>query len=149
MEIKGNIEYQLHVDEDHNWSLSYTSTNENDLAIMAISQYILEQMMEGLKQDKENAKGQIRKELSKMYGCAADAKFGVKELLNHMQAHYVSYQEKIETDAKTDLDSVRLELLKTEEIKPADSKTWVENEIEKVKEKIISDTKKLNESQDN
>lgn len=114
MNIKGNIPYEVEVDDNGNWSLNFTSSTENDLAVMAISQYILEQVIEGLKSDKSNSKGAHRKQISTLLGQASDAKFGIKELLNHMQQAYLSYQEKMEADAKKELDEVRLELLKTD-----------------------------------
>lgn len=149
MKLKGQIDYQLHIDEESNWSLNFTSTTENDMAAMAISQYVLEQMMEGLKEDKENSKGRMRKELSSLYGSAADARAGIKCLLEYMQNHYKSYQDKIEADAAEELGKIRLELLKVDEIpseqlaEMKEAKGYVENHMEEVKKEIIADGKKL------
>ena len=115
MKITGNVPYEVAVDENGNWDLDYISSTENDLAILAISQYVLENIIKSLKFDKENSKGAHRKQISELLGRASDAKFGIKELLNHMQAPYLSYQEKLESDATKELNEVRLELLKTDE----------------------------------
>lgn len=114
MKIKGQINYEILVDEDNNWDLTYDSTSQNDLATIAISQFILEEICVGLSLEKKKAKGEVLRHTKVLLDKGINAKFGTALILEYMKTIYVEVSKAEENDKKQEIESVNLELIKTD-----------------------------------
>lgn len=100
-EIEGTIKYKITI-EDGNWDLSYTQSSENDLAVMAIGQQLMEyseqQFQETLKDQSLNTKTKnlFKGRLTKVRA----AKFGLQLMCSYLMSVIDEYHAFVEENKK-------------------------------------------------
>lgn len=100
-EIEGTIKYKITI-EDGNWDLSYTQSSQNDLAVMAIGQQLMEyseQHFEETLKDQSittKVKNVYKGRLTKVRA----AKFGLRLMCSFLMSVIDEYHASIEENKK-------------------------------------------------
>lgn len=104
-EIKGNIEYSLTISDDGKWDIKYGSTIHNDMASLAIAQYVMESIAVNLREEKNNASGKVKKAYAAKLDKAISGRFGVQVICDYMLDNYIPYMKYLE-EAETKRDVI-------------------------------------------
>lgn len=112
MEIKGTIEYTV-VQDENGISLKYESTIENDIAAMAIAEYVSGEWINLIKEEKANHTGKVKAEINDRLNKTLQTKNGLKVLCNYAFALYEQFQ-KLEQKQEETPAEIKLENLNTD-----------------------------------
>lgn len=138
MKITGTIPFELTIDENDNWDITYENSLDNDMAIIAISQSILEVICANLSLEKKKATGKDLKHIKNVLEKGMAARFGSQLICEYMQAIYMSYKKAHPEVADVEIDPAN----PTEE-----QKSEITEELKKVDLKIVNFPS--NEAKDN
>lgn len=94
-EIKGSIPYTINIDGDK-WDISYTSSIDNDIAALSISQMLLENFCIELKQQRSTTKFKIKKALGEQLEKCLAAQKGLKIMTDFILPSYETYMDKLQ-----------------------------------------------------
>ncbi len=93
MKIKGTIPFELTVDANNNWDLTYEDNMDNQVAIMAIAKHVLENVCAGLAVEKKNAKDtKYEKHIKAILDKGKAGHFGLELILEYMQNIYIDFK---------------------------------------------------------
>jgi hypothetical protein len=95
-EITGSIGYKLKISEKGEWEIEYDSTLHNDMASLAIAQYVMENIAVNLREEKKNSSGAIKKAFSAKLDKAISGRFGLQVICNYMLDAYKPYVKYLE-----------------------------------------------------
>lgn len=136
MKIRGQIDYELSVDDKGEWSITYEGNVDNDIAAVAITQSVLEAVCSGISaQSKDTQDTRTKKHLKAILEKGMAAHFGGNLILEYMQSIYLDFkahQEKSNASIEKE-DGSPLEPLK---IVPSD-------DLSLLKEPEVADEAKL------
>jgi hypothetical protein len=92
--MTGQIPYIITVDENKVWSIQYQSTIENDIAALAVAQFVLQNTVASLEVRKKNAKGKELQSMKALLDKSIKARFGIEVVRNYMQALYFGFKKR-------------------------------------------------------
>jgi hypothetical protein len=92
-EITGSIPYTLVLSEDGKWDIKYESTIHNDMASLAIAQFVMENIAINLREEKKNASGSVKKAMGVKLDKGVSGRFGLQMICDYMLDAYVPYMK--------------------------------------------------------
>jgi len=104
MQIEGTITYKVKQDEN-GISLSYESTLENDIAAMAIAEYVCNEWLTLMKEEKSNHKGKVKTQINDRINKTLQVQSGLKTLTDYSFAMYAQFKKMEEMKASAEPSS--------------------------------------------
>lgn len=95
-EITGSIPYTFVLSEDGKWDIKYESTIHNDMASLAIAQFVMENIAVNLREEKKNSSGSVKKAFAAKLDKAISGRFGLQIICDYMLDAYVPYMKYLE-----------------------------------------------------
>jgi len=102
MQIEGTITYKVNQDEN-GISLSYESTLENDIAAMAIAEYVCNEWITLMKEEKANHKGKVKTQINDRINKTLQVQSGLKTLTDYSFAMYAQFKKMEEMKSSADV----------------------------------------------
>jgi len=109
MQIEGTITYKVKQDEN-GISLSYESTLENDIAAMAIAEYVCNEWITLMKEEKANHKGKIKTQINDRLNKTLQVKGGLQTLTDYAFAMYGQFKKMEEMKSSADVPEENSEI---------------------------------------
>jgi hypothetical protein len=120
MKIEGTIKYTLTFDEETGSNLEYETSLENDIAAMAITEYVIDQWIDFMKQEKSNHEGKAKSQINARLNKTIQTKQGLKALCDYAFTLYEPFKKLEEMRASAEAakenplqDGNEIELIKT------------------------------------
>lgn len=88
MQIEGTIKYKVELNDKGETVLEYESTLENDIAAMAIAEYVCSEWINHIKEEKSNHTGKVRAQINDRLNRTLQVKSGLKTLTDYAFAMY-------------------------------------------------------------
>lgn len=92
-EITGTIPYTLKISDEGEWDIKYDSSIHNDMASLAISQYVMESIAVNLREEKKNASGKVKKAFAAKLDKCVSGRFGLQVICDYMLDAYEPYMK--------------------------------------------------------
>ncbi len=93
MKIRGQIDYELAVDENNDWTITYEANIDNEIAAVAMAKHVIESVCSGISaQIKDENHTKTKKHLKAILEKGMAAHFGSGLILEYMQAIYVDFK---------------------------------------------------------
>jgi hypothetical protein len=102
--IKGSIGYELHCNAEGQWDIKYDGGVENEMAVLAIAQHVVENCVAQVSISRKDAKGRAYKSLTEQLNKFRETRFGLDLLCNIMYSNhdnYLEYKKNHEESMKT------------------------------------------------
>jgi len=93
MQIEGTIKYKVELNDKGETVLEYESTLENDIAAMAISEYVCGEWINHIKEEKSNHTGKVRSQINDRLNKTLQVKSGLKTLTDYAFAMYKVFKK--------------------------------------------------------
>lgn len=103
--IKGGIGYEVVMDPA-GWKVSFDSSLENDLVIMAAMTYILDNTIAGFEVQKKKATGKELQSIKVLLEKTVQARFTVHNMNRHFQQKYKPFKDQLAKKAEKDAKKV-------------------------------------------
>jgi len=137
MKIRGQIDYEISVDENNDWTITYEANVDNEIAAVAMAKHVIESVCSGLSaQIKDENHTKTKKHLKAILEKGMAAHFGSGLILEYMQAVYVDFKN---NEVKDNVST------NTEENKAPEPLKIVPNDDLS----LLSDTQVADETKDN
>ena len=88
MQIEGTIKYKVELNDKGETVLEYESTLENDIAAMAIAEYVCSEWINHIKEEKSNHTGKVKAQINDRLNRTLQVKSGLKTLTDYAFAMY-------------------------------------------------------------
>lgn len=111
--ITGTIDFTLKITDEH-IDIDFNSSVDNDIAVLAMNQYLMESAATGLKMQKANTKGNEKKIAQQQLELVLKARQGLRVL---MGLFLESYDEMKENEGKEKKITIETGMLSEEEAK--------------------------------
>lgn len=109
MKIRGQIDYELSVNDKGEWNIVYEGNVDNDIAAIGIAQSVLEQVCSGISaQIKDTDNTRIKKHLKAILEKGMAAHFGNGLILEYMQAIYIDFKNNEEKNSDNTKEEINL-----------------------------------------
>ena len=93
MKIRGQIDYELSVDENNDWTITYEANVDNEIAAVAMAKHVIESVCSGISaQIKDETHTRTKKHLKAILDKGMAAHFGSGLILEYMQAVYIDFK---------------------------------------------------------
>ena len=120
MKIRGQIDYELSVDENNDWTITYEANVDNEIAAVAMAKHVIESVCSGISaQIKDETHTRTKKHLKAILDKGMAAHFGSGLILEYMQAIYVDFKNN-EEKSNTKLSEETIKAGQSLKIVPSD-----------------------------
>lgn len=137
MKIRGQIDYELSVDENNDWTITYEANIDNEIAAVAMAKHVIESVCSGISaQIKDEKDTRTKKHLKAILEKGMAAHFGSGLILEYMQAIYIDFKNNEAKDS-TNIEKETNSPAEPLKIVPSDDLS------------LLSDTQVADETKDN